>query len=167
MARPISPTVEISETAASILDKIIKSGRSEKRHVDRAQIILLSAQPNKSNLQIALEESTSPNTVKKWRYRWLEQSPTFTAIMNQSDKSESKKLKELEEQIMLSLSDKPRPGAPMTFTADQYCQLLSVALEKPEQSNRPINDWTSRELADEVIKLKGSFSCPIRYCFVN
>ena len=76
--------------------------------------------------------------------------------------AESKKLKELEEQIMLSLSDKPRPGAPMTFTADQYCQLLSVALEKPEQSNRPINDWTSRELADEVIKRGILKASPLR-----
>ena len=53
---------------------------------------------------------------------------------------------------MATLCDKPRPGTPMTFTAEQYCELLSVALEKPEQSERQINDWTNRELADEVIK---------------
>jgi hypothetical protein len=40
----------------------------------------------------------------------------------------------------------------MTYTAEQYCQILQVALEPPSQSGRPINDWSSRELADEVNK---------------
>ena len=49
------------------------------------------------------------------------------------------------------LSDAPRNGAPGTFTAEQVTQILAVACEPPENSGRPINGWTHRELTDEVI----------------
>src|SRR6266516_467855 len=50
------------------------------------------------------------------------------------------------------LADAPRPGAPPTFTPEQIVQLVAVACEPPEQSGRPIDHWTARELADEVKK---------------
>lgn len=38
------------------------------------------------------------------------------------------------------------------FTADQIALILAVACEPPDKSGRPVTHWTSRELADEVIK---------------
>jgi putative transposase len=38
------------------------------------------------------------------------------------------------------------------FSAEQVCQILAVACEKPEECGRPISHWTPRELADEVKK---------------
>jgi len=49
------------------------------------------------------------------------------------------------------LTDAPRSGSTGTFTAEQVTQILAVACEPPEQSGRPIDRWTHRELADEVI----------------
>ena len=50
------------------------------------------------------------------------------------------------------LDDLPRPGAPPRLTANQICQIQQLACEKPEESGRPISQWTSREIAAEVIK---------------
>jgi len=50
------------------------------------------------------------------------------------------------------LEDLPRPGAPAKITADQRCQLEALACESPEDSGRPISQWTGREIADEMIQ---------------
>ena len=50
------------------------------------------------------------------------------------------------------LQDGPRPGAPSRITADQRCKIESLACEKPENSGRPISQWTAREIAAEVMK---------------
>jgi len=34
----------------------------------------------------------------------------------------------------------------------QVCQLTALACEAPQASERPISQWTGRELADEVVK---------------
>jgi len=46
----------------------------------------------------------------------------------------------------------PRAGKPSALTADQLCQIAALACEKPEQSERPISQWTGREIADEIMK---------------
>jgi putative transposase len=60
--------------------------------------------------------------------------------------------RELAPAIMAVLSDRPRPGTPAKFTAEQVCQIIKVACEEPALSGRPITRWTPRELADEVVK---------------
>ena len=50
------------------------------------------------------------------------------------------------------LSDAPRPGAPVKFTAEQVTQIVAVACEDPENSDRAVTHWTPTELANEVIK---------------
>jgi hypothetical protein len=66
--------------------------------------------------------------------------------------SEKQRTKELAHQVRKILTDKQRPGVAMKYTAEQYCRILQVALEPPSESGRPINDWSSRELAQEVNK---------------
>jgi transposase len=50
------------------------------------------------------------------------------------------------------LDDLPRPGTPPRLTANQICQIEELACEKPENSRRPITQWTGREIADEIKK---------------
>lgn len=50
------------------------------------------------------------------------------------------------------LEDLPRPGAPARITADQRRQIEAMACEDPADSKGPISQWTSREIADEVMK---------------
>ncbi len=60
--------------------------------------------------------------------------------------------KELGEYIITLLSDQPRSGTPGKFTAEQICQIVAMACEKPEEYDRPVTHWTPVELADEAIK---------------
>ncbi len=62
------------------------------------------------------------------------------------------KAEELAAAIVSMLSDQPRSGAPVTFTAEQVCQILAVACEAPAESKRPVAEWTPREPAEEVVQ---------------
>lgn len=114
------------------LRKLIRSGKTEQRLVMRARIILL-AQKGYDNSKIAMELGIHQNTVRKWKQRW----------MASERKAES---------VVERLQDAPRSGAPGTFTPEQLTHLFAIACEHPEDSERPISQWTSRELADEMQK---------------
>jgi len=61
--------------------------------------------------------------------------------------------RELRQAIEQTLSDRPRSGAPPTFTAEQICQIVAMACEAPShESGRPLTHWSTTELADEAIK---------------
>jgi hypothetical protein len=47
-------------------------------------------------------------------------------------------------------ADKPRSGAPCTYSVEQHTQLVAPALKPPSEHARPITHWTARELADEI-----------------
>lgn len=148
MAKPSAPQITIPTGVYPILEKIIKSGKEEKRIVERALFIVRMGE-GKPNTQIGVEFKVQSKTVKKWRARWLENETGLCRIVA-AGQSERQKKKDLEWQVRKILSDRERVGTPLTYTAQQYCQILQVALEPPSESGRPINDWSSRELADEV-----------------
>lgn len=148
MPIPIAPPIKIRTEVYPILESIIKSGKSEKRLVARASYIMRMG-GGMANTRIAREFNVQNNTVKKWRARWLAGEAVLDLIIKQ-EQSEKQRTKELAKQVRKILADRERVGTPMTYTAEQYCQILQVALEVPSQSGRPINDWSSWELAEEV-----------------
>ena len=126
--------------------KLIRRSQSPQSLVTRAKIVLDGAQFGRRNQQIARELSISSQTVKTWRERWLQSSTTLDMVENETGEQE------LEQAILQLLSDQPRSGKPPTFTAEQICQIIALACEPPASSNRPITEWTPRELADEAVK---------------
>lgn len=150
MPIPIAPAIHIPEPVYPILESLAKSGKAEKRLVQRAGYILRMGEKI-PNTRIAAEFRVENNTVKKWRQRWLAGQAKLDTLLGQK-LTEKQQLKELERAVREILADQVRPGAAMTYTAEQYCQILQVALEPPSESGRPINDWTPRELAEEVKK---------------
>jgi hypothetical protein len=50
------------------------------------------------------------------------------------------------------LSDAPRSGRPASTTSEQLTQVASLAREQPADSGLPISQWTSRELANELLR---------------
>jgi transposase len=80
----------------------------------------------------ARELGVWPKTVRYWRKRWRE------ATDRQS--------------VAERLADAQRSGAPATFTAEQICALVAMTCEKPSQSERPISQWSQREIADEAMR---------------
>ncbi|MCA9198681.1 MAG: IS630 family transposase [Planctomycetales bacterium] len=126
-------------------EKLANSKTAAQRLIQRALIILL-AFDRKSNQQIAERVKLNRNQVGIWRRRWQE---SFDALVRAETDLNGAAFFRMIEDV---LSDAPRSGAPGDFSAEQVTQILAVACEKPELSNRPINEWTARELADEVIK---------------
>jgi hypothetical protein len=50
------------------------------------------------------------------------------------------------------LADAPRPGAVPRLSPEQVCQILALACEQQSGSDRPISQWSHRELADEIVR---------------
>jgi transposase len=114
-------------------------GHLVRRHSTSQQIalrgrIILAADVGKNNSHIARELDVSVETVRAWRKRWLALQSIALADLS----------------VQARLSDVPRPGRRSQISAEQLCQMLAMACEQPKE--RPISQWTGRELADEVMR---------------
>jgi len=127
-----APEIEITEEERQELENLMKAHKTSQQIAFRARIIL-KLSSGQTERETARQLSTSRNTIKLWRQHWL-----------------SRKHQKLKER----LQDNERPGAPATFTAEQWCQIMALACEPPQLSDRPISHWTPRELASEAIKRK-------------
>jgi len=137
--------VVISERQQQVLRTMAFSRACAKGLAHRAEIILLAFEGHK-NEDIAKRLDCERHGVGIWRRRWQYYFERLTVIEC------AEKPAALREAIAEVLSDLPRAGCGGTFTADQIALILAVACEPPDKSGRPVTHWTSRELADEVIK---------------
>jgi putative transposase len=127
--------VILSEKEQEALVQITKRHRSELQQVQRARTILAAAQGN-SNAQIARELKINVDTVRLWRDRWIGLQGIDLDTLSVAER----------------LQDAPRPGTPPKFTAEQRCQMAALACEAPMKAERPISQWTGREIAEELVK---------------
>jgi putative transposase len=130
MPGPKPPPVPLSEAERQELLKLIRAHKTPQHFSFRAHIILLLA-GGLNAPDVARRLDTSRKTVRLWRRHWLQRPGVH---------------------VPERLHDAPRPGAPATFSAEQWCQIIALACEPPEVSERPISHWTPRELADEARK---------------
>jgi putative transposase len=100
----------------------------------RAWIVLAAAQGH-SNAQIARELKVNVDTVRLWRDRWAGLQGVDLETVG----------------VVERLQDAPRPGAKPKFSEEQRCQIAALACETPQQADRPISQWTGREIADELM----------------
>jgi putative transposase len=145
MPNPQAKVLQVSPLQRELLQKIVHRSTSAQRLVKRGHIILEAAS-GVSTSQIARHLQVDYETVRRWRDRW------HTAQERLETREASGKPKLLTQAIEVLLTDEPRPGAPATFTFEQFMQIMALACEKPEGSQRPVSDWTPRELADEAVK---------------
>jgi len=107
----------------------------------RAKILLL-INIYTNNSYIARKVACSYKTVIRWRLR------TYDLFSNLDDD-----ITGLNDDLLKQmLENKPRSGGPSKFTPEQICLVIKIALEKPEDSQRPISCWTGREISEEAIK---------------
>jgi transposase len=135
MPGPKPPAISLTDAERQGLELLVRRYSTGQQKVIRARIILLAAM-RKNNREIANELDVSLDTARLWRQRWLDLQPISFDDLS------------IEER----LDDLPRPGAPPRLTANQICQIQQLACEKPEKSGRPISQWTSREIAAEIMK---------------
>jgi hypothetical protein len=65
----VAVKIELSLEETDELNKWLKSGKTEQRKVERAKIVLRSAE-GKTTIQVARELGTRPSRVSKWRTRF-------------------------------------------------------------------------------------------------
>lgn len=128
MPGPKAPTVALSPDERQALLTLIRAHKTPQHFSFRAQIILHLADGSNTR-EVARRVGTSRLTVRRWRRHWLARHTCS---------------------VPERLQDAPRPGAPPTFSVEQWCQIMALACEPPEASGRPISHWTPRELADEA-----------------
>ena len=134
MRGPKPPSVELTPEERQGLEGLVRRHTTPQQMALRARIIL-SAAAGFNNSQIARQLDVEVDTARLWRNRWL-----GLAAASLDDLS-----------IQERLTDAPRPGAPGRITPEQRCQIVSLACQAPSQSERPISQWTGREIADEIM----------------
>ncbi len=127
--------IELTTQERQGLERVVSRHSTAQQLALRGRIIL-QAGAGLNNSQIAGEVGLSVQTVRLWRNRWVGLQATRLEDLS------------LEER----LRDAPRPGAPARITPEQVCQIMALACEAPSQRGRPISQWTSREVADEIIQ---------------
>jgi putative transposase len=142
----LKPTeIRLTGRQRALLEQIIRREKSTQQQVRRTHVILAAAD-QLTNRYLAKHLRLTLKTVRLWRWRWLQVSPAMHTAEKNGD------YKQLEQLIFDALTDESRSGRPARFTPEQICQIVAMACEKPEDSDRPISHWTARELADEAIK---------------
>lgn len=99
-----------------------KSGRQQKRLVDRARIILMSIDGS-SDVEIARKFKMRPNTVGKWRKRFNERG-------------------------LAGLNDAPRSGTPVRYDPEETRQSILKILESPAPKGQAT--WDGQAVAEEL-----------------
>src|SRR5262249_27229649 len=130
MPGPKPPAMPHTEEERQALHTLIRAHKTPQHLIFRAQVILLLAE-GLTAPDVARRLGTTRTTVRRWRRHWRKRPGCA---------------------VPERLQDAPRPGAPATFSAEQWCQIIALACEPPEASGRPSSHWTPRELADEACK---------------
>lgn len=132
MKGPKPDPLSLSESERSELERLVRRHSTAQQTVLRARIIL-EADAGLNTSQIARQLDLTPETVRLWRKRWLALQAVALADLSVAER----------------LSDSPRLGRPADISAQQVCQIKALACEQPKE--RPISQWTGREIADEVV----------------
>lgn len=135
----------MTETMYTILEKLSNASTVSHGVTMRARIILHAFQ-KLQNVEISEFVGLGRQCVGKWRRRWRESFDALLSIQMNEPHSV------LVRAVVDVLSDAHRSGSPGKFSSEQIVQLISIACENPRESDRPVDVWTARELADEMEK---------------
>ncbi len=133
MRGPKPPTIVLADAERVALERLARRHSTPQQLAVRAHIVLAAAD-GANNCQIARQLDVSLDMVRRWRERWLV--------------CQAASLEDLP--VVDRLTDAPRPGTPVRITDEQVAKIVALACEPPGDSQRPINQWTGRELADEI-----------------
>jgi len=117
------------------LEGIARRHETGQQMADRARIVLRAAD-GLNNSEIARDLALEPDTVRLWRRRWLSVSGVALEELDVADR----------------LSDAPRSGTPARITPEQVARIVALACEAPSESGRPISQWSTTELAAEIVR---------------
>ncbi len=132
MRGPNPEALKLTDAERAALEVLVHRHRTPQQQALRGRVILL-AHEGKNNSQIARELGMCVDTVRSWRRRWIGLQAVSLEDLSVNER----------------LSDGARSGRTSQITAEQTCQMFALACEQPGE--RPISQWTGRELADEMM----------------
>ncbi len=132
ISMPATP-ITLSDAERAGLEGLVRRHTTPQQIATRARIVLAAA-AGQTNVQIVHHVSLSRESVRLWRDRW----------------AAAQDIPLDEVRVTQRLTDAPRPGAPARITAEQVCQIVALACAAPVTAGRPISQWSSREIADEI-----------------
>jgi transposase len=135
----------LTEATYNILTTLANKRMLEDSILTRAKIILL-AYEKLQNIQIAEVLGIERHCVGRWRKRWQDSVDALLDV----ELNEPRAV--LRHTIIDVLRDAHRSGNPGKFTAEQIAHVISIGSQSPRDFDRPVDDWTGRELADELKK---------------
>ena len=142
-AEPSSRQCVLSDPQRLILESIVRRTLCPQAIALRARLVLASAE-GKGPSEAAREMGCARKVAREWPMRFAKARQDWGEAADKWDQ------KVLTGKVLDVLEDRERSGAPPTFTPEQLCQVMAVAIEKPEECGRPISHWSARELADEA-----------------
>jgi len=132
VAKLTPKTLNLSDDERIQLQLLSDRHNTPQQIARRARIILMASE-GQNHREIARKLDINRQMARLWRNRWLE--------TNGKDLS-----------ILQRLQDQECVGAPVKFSMEQVIELFALACSPPEDYGRPISHWSSRELAEEIIK---------------
>ena len=131
MPRLAADPVTVLPDQRETLEQLVRTHSTAQQLALRARMIVHAAD-GVGVRESARELGVWPKTVRYWRKRWRQADKKCSACER--------------------LADAPRSGAPPTYTPEQICAVVAMTCEKPSDSERPISQWSQREIADEAIR---------------
>jgi transposase len=111
------------------IEPLSQSRTAPARLVERARIVRLASQGARVP-RVAQELNLDERTVRTWLQRFNDQG-------------------------MAGLEDRPRSGAPLTYTPEVVGEIVATALTDPKTLDLPFGCWTIRRLAAYLNEEKG------------
>ncbi len=130
---PATP-ITLTDPEREGLEALVRRHTTPQQIATRARIVLAAA-TGQPNVQIVQQVGLSRESVRLWRDRWAALRDIPLADLSVAER----------------LADAPRPGTPARITAAQVCQIVALACAAPATAGRSISQWSSREIADEII----------------
>src|SRR2546429_9822975 len=144
MPDPRTTPLHVSPLQQDLLRQLERRSTSPQRLVRRGKIILAAA-TGTTNTKITQDLHVDDDTVRLWRERWRAAEARLQTI------EATGKPTLLKQAIEGLLTDEQRPGAPATFTLEQFMQIMALAWETPAEAGRPVSTWRPREFAEETV----------------
>src|SRR3712207_5221264 len=135
MPGPKPPVVEVTAEERVELGRLSRRPTTGQQLAERARIVLLMAD-GRNNSEVARAVDVGVDTVRKWRTRWCRAREVPVAELS----------------LTARLADAPRSGTPARITPEQVCRIVALACEAPSESGRPISQWSTTELAAEIVQ---------------
>lgn len=131
MPGPQAPKIIVSESERAELEQLVRAYSTGQQVARRARVVLLAAE-GLSTSEVARRVGIDVDTARDWRARWRAEPDDRRSVAAR-------------------LADAPKSGLPARISPEQICQIIALACEIPADSDRPISQWSQRELADEIM----------------